>query len=284
MFMRSFIAIVSLFVASAAFAQDFELKIWDGVKMPQKATASAEKKGGQYGADNESFQAVAEPTIRAYKAASDKPTAAILICPGGGYMHLAYGKEGTKIAKFLQEAGVTCFVLKYRIPGSRDSAFADAQRAIRLIRKNAKEWNVAPNRIGIMGFSAGAHLSARTSTNYDTDAYEPIDAADKLSAKPNFTVLIYPAYLADKETLALSKEIRVNKDTPPAFIVQTLDDDAYEASSVGYFLAMRREGLKVDFHMFGKGGHGYGLNLKNEPVADWGKLLKRWLEFNGFAK
>ena len=282
--MRGLITLVSLLLASAAFAQDFELKIWDGVKMPQKATATAEKKGGQYGADNESFQAVAEPTIRAYKAASDKPTAAIVICPGGGYMHLAYGKEGTTIAKFLQESGVTCFVLKYRIPGSRDSAFADAQRAIRLIRKNAKEWNVDPDRIGIMGFSAGAHLSARTSTNYDTNAYEPIDGVDKLSAKPNFTVLIYPAYLADKKTLELSEEIRVNKDTPQAFIVQTLDDNAYEASSVGYFLALRREGVKVDFHMFQKGGHGYGLNLKNEPVADWGVLLKKWLKFNGFAK
>lgn len=282
--MKRFITFLLLSFSLSAFSQDFELKLWDNVKMPQKVTAQTEKKGGKYGAENESFQAVAEPTIRAYLVKSEKPTAAIIICPGGGYGHLAYGKEGTKIATFLQDAGVSCFVLKYRIPGSRDSAFADAQRAVRLIRKNASKWNIDPNKIGIMGFSAGAHLSARTSTNYDLAAYEPVDDTDKLSAKPNFTVLIYPAYLADKNTLELSPEIRVTKDTPQAFIAQTLDDVHYEASSVGYFLALRKLGVKVDFHMFEKGGHGYGLNLKNEPVSEWGNLLKTWLKFNHYTK
>jgi len=197
---------------------------------------------------------------------------------------LAYGKEGTDIAKFLSEGGTTCFILAYRIPGNnRECALMDIQRAIRLVRKNAKKWNVDPEKIGVMGFSAGGHLSANASTNYNRQTYAPLDSADRLSAKPNFTVLIYPAYLADRKTLALSPEIKVDKDTPMAFIAQTQGDFHYEMSSVGYMLALRAAGVPVDFHYFHDGEHGYGLNEKKRPVKDWGELLKTWLKANKLA-
>lgn len=275
----------ALWAALASAAQEGvrEFGLWNGVKMPGKS-AGGEKSSGERGKPNEGFQRVSTPTLRFYKADSADPVAAVIICPGGGYGHLAYGKEGTAIAEFLSGAGVSCFVLKYRIPGDRDAAFQDAQRAVRLVRKNAEKWNIDPDKVGIMGFSAGGHLSARVSTNFDAPSYEPLDAADSLSARPNFTVLIYPAYLADSRTLALSPEIRVTKGAPRAFIVQTMDDTAYEASSVGYFLALRREGVPADFHMFEKGGHGYGLNHRAMPVAAWGEMLRSWLKFNGYAR
>ena len=305
----------ALWGASFAFSQDFDIKIWDGVKMPgdvferisekqpdgrnkntdvkmsyedaiKKFGEKPNKSSGQYGMPNEGFQRVVEPALRCYKAKTEskKPAPAIIICPGGGYAHLAYGKEGTDIAKFLSEGGTTCFILAYRIPGNnRECALMDIQRAIRLVRKNAKKWNVDPEKIGVMGFSAGGHLSANASTNYNRQTYAPLDSADRLSAKPNFTVLIYPAYLADRKTLALSPEIKVDKDTPMAFIAQTQGDFHYEMSSVGYMLALRAAGVPVDFHYFHDGEHGYGLNEKKRPVKDWGELLKTWLKANKLA-
>ena len=279
----------ALFGASFAFSQDFDIKIWDGVKMPgdvferisekqpggrnkntdvkmsyedaiKKFGEKPNKSSGQYGMPNEGFQRVVEPTLRCYKAKTEskKPAPAIIICPGGGYAHLAYGNN-------------------------RECALMDIQRAIRLVRKNAKKWNVDPEKIGVMGFSAGGHLSANASTNYNRQTYAPLDSADRLSAKPNFTVLIYPAYLADRKTLALSPEIKVDKDTPMAFIAQTQGDFHYEMSSVGYMLALRAAGVPVDFHYFHDGEHGYGLNEKKRPVKDWGELLKTWLKANKLA-
>ena len=302
--MRNLLAIFALLFAASAFAQDFKVKVWDGVKMPgtvciekdspkisfDEAKAqlgeNLNKTSGQYGQGNEGVQRVVEPTLRCFSAKSEsgKPMPAIILCPGGGYAHLAMGHEGNEIAKFLAEGGTTCFVLAYRIPGNnRESALMDVQRAIRLVRKNAKKWNVDPNKIGVMGFSAGGHLSANASTNYNREVYAPLDAADKLSARPDFTVLIYPAYLADKKTLALSPEIKVDKNTPPAFIAQTQGDRHYEMSSVGYMLALRAAGVPVDFHYFSAGEHGYGLREKAKPVKDWGELLRTWLKFNKLA-
>lgn len=306
---RILFSLALIFSSAISYAQDFEMNVWEGVKMPgvvyidkdnnngkveqmelsdllAKFPDNPNRSSGQYGKGNEGFQRVIVPTLRFYKAKteSQKPQPAIVICPGGGYAHLAYGKEGTDIANLLTANGTACFILAYRIPGNnREGALMDAQRAIRLIRKNAKKWNIDPNRIGIMGFSAGAHLSAHTSTNYNREVYAPIDDADKLSAKPDFTVLIYPAYLANKETLELSKEILVDKNTPKAFISQTQGDIHYEASSVGYALALRKAGVPVDFHYFHDAEHGYGLNEKVKPVKDWGELLKTWLKFNKLA-
>lgn len=285
---KLFLVGAAIFAAGFALqAQVSDVKIWQGVKMPGKvAEGSGNKSSGQYAKPNEGFQAVREPFFRFYKAntQSNKPAPAVVICPGGGYGHLAFGKEGTEIAEFLAEGGTSCFVLGYRIPGNnRDGALQDAQRALRLIRRDAKKYNIDPNRLGIMGFSAGAHLSARTSTNYETSAYEPVDAADKLSARPDFTVLIYPAYLADKKTLALAPEIKVDKNTPKAFVAQTQKDSHYEASSVGYTLALRSAGVPVDFHYFSDGDHGYGLREKTKPVSAWGELLKAWLKANKLA-
>ncbi|MBR4598192.1 MAG: alpha/beta hydrolase, partial [Opitutales bacterium] len=190
--MARFLLAAAFLCASFAHAQDFDVKIWEGVKMPgtvcvdknsPKISYDEAKKilgknpnisSGKYGQGNEGCQRVVEPTLRCFKAVSDskKPMPAIIICPGGGYSHLAMGHEGNDIAKFLAENGTTCFVLAYRIPGNnRESALMDVQRAIRLVRKNAKKWNVDPSKIGVMGFSAGGHLSANASTNYGREVY-----------------------------------------------------------------------------------------------------------------
>lgn len=266
-----------------AFAGAPVVEIWKGVKMPGTATDQPEKRGGDPQKDNHGYQFVSVPTLEVFPAETGKPSGALIICPGGGYGHLAYGKEGTQVAKFLSSNGITCFVLKYRIPQNRDGAFQDAQRAVRLVRKNAGRWNVDPAKIGIMGFSAGGHLSARTSTNGSEESYQPLDAADKVSPRPDFTVLIYPAYIGDNNTYELKPEIRVDEHTPRAFIVQTQDDTSYIGSSIGYYLALKKLNIPADLHLYAAGGHGYGLLEKSKPVSSWGGLLVDWLKFNKFA-
>ncbi len=281
---RLSLLLISLSSACALYAAEPVIELWKGVKMPGTACTEAEVVQGAQTKNDRGYQFVSVPTLEFFKAESEKPTAAIIICPGGGYGHLAYGKEGTEIARFLNESGVNCFVLKYRIPNNRDGALQDAQRALRLVRQNAKAWNVDPNKVGIMGFSAGGHLSARTSTNFDTDSYEALDKADKLSARPDFTVLVYPAYCADNNTYELKPEIRISEKTPPAFIIQSVDDKHYVGSAIGYFLALKKFGVNADLHLFAVGGHGYGLREKTKPVGTWGDTLTTWLKFNKLAE
>lgn len=259
-----------------------QIRIWDKVKIAGKGGLGQNKCVGK----DEKYTAINHPFLRCFIAESKdgKPTSAVVICGGGGYANIALQRDAIPAARLLNEVGISCFVLGYRLPDNREGALMDAQRAIRLIRKNAEKWNIDPNRVGIMGFSAGAHLSANVATNYNREVYKPRDKTDALSAKPDFTILVYPAYLADKETLALSEEIKVDKDTPPAFIVQNLDDTTYESSSLGYMLALRKAKVPVDLHYFAKGGHGNAFNYKDKPVAAWCELLKTWLKFNKLSE
>lgn len=220
--------------------------------------------------------------MRYFKAENNngEPTAAVLILGGGGYRQLALQKDAVPAAKLLSKNGLACFVLAYRLPDNRDGALQDALRAVRLIYKNAKKFNIDAEKIGVMGFSAGGHLAARLS-NEDMDFYEKLGGADSLPIA--FSVLIYPAYLADRETLELFPEIKASQKSPRAFIMQTQDDKAYEASSISYMLALRKFGVPVDFHYFHKGGHGYGLGIKGVPASAWTDLLLEWMRFNKFA-
>ena len=225
---------------------------------------------------------VVNPSLEVFLVpTTDQPVPAVLVCPGGGYSKLAYNKEGTEIATWLNGLGVSAFVLKYRVPDNRAGALADAQRAMGIIRHHAAEWKVDPSRVGILGFSAGGHLAASVSTRYVDRSYERVDEADDRPCRPDFTVLVYPAYLS-ADTFTVVPEIPVNGKTPPAFIVQTQDDTHYIDSSIAYYTALKEVGVPSELHLFPVGGHGYGMRPSKDAVSSWPLLVARWLDTMGF--
>ena len=229
----------------------------------------------------------------------------VIVCPGGGYAALNGDHEGYKIAKYLNAQGVSAAVLWYRVPDNYAGALCDVQRAIRVARANAKNWGFSPSKIAVMGFSAGADLAARAGSDFAKKTYEKIDATDEVSARPNMTILIYPAYIdepmyrsrwvmREREKLEtidyshdykLSHHLKVSKDTPPAFIVQTADDKVCKNSSIAYFLALKNAGVPAELLYCQKGGHGYSLaeNKADGLVSMWPKVLARHLEISGYS-
>ncbi|MEE2715036.1 MAG: alpha/beta hydrolase [Verrucomicrobiota bacterium] len=232
---------------------------------------------------------VSMPTLTIYKPKKPIGTA-VLICPGGGYSILAMDLEGTEVAEWLNSQGVTAVVLKYRVPRRKDrekheAPLQDAQRALGIVRHNAESWGINPERIGILGFSAGGHLSATAMTNYRKRAYPLIDKADQVSCRPDFGILVYPAYLVDHETKTKrAPEVKVTKDTPPAIFIHAGDDRITADGSVQMWLAMRRMGVHSELHVFPHGGHGYGLRPSKDPVSKWPKLVEDWLKRAGLVK
>ena len=233
---------------------------------------------------------VSVPTITVYKPAKEKDTGtAVLICPGGGYSILAMDLEGTEVAEWLNSIGVTGIVLKYRVPRRKDqekhlAPLQDAQRAMSLVRRHADDWGIAKDRIGILGFSAGGHLSATASTNFDRRAYEPIDEVDQLSCRPDFTVLVYPAYLTGEGAAAskeLAPEIRVTAETPPAFFAHAGDDRISPENSIAMYLALKRAGVPAELHVYSSGGHGFGLRPSEQQCSTWPQSCERWLRSRG---
>jgi acetyl esterase/lipase len=164
-----------------------------------------------------------------------------------------------------------------------EAPLQDAQRTLRLVRQNADAWGLNPKRVGILGFSAGGHLTATTSTAYDRPAYKAIDDADKLSCRPDFSVLIYPAYLlADgKDVTKLAAEVRVTKDTPPAILIQTQDDGVKVECAIAYYLALKNAKVPVEMHLYPRGGHGYGLRPNGEDISSWPHRCEDWLRRQG---
>ena len=219
---------------------------------------------------------VADPSITLYKLNGRRLKSAVLVCPGGGYSKLAWDKEGTEIAEWLNSIGITAAVLKYRTPKNREGALQDAQRALGHIRSNAAEWNLDQNRIGVLGFSAGGHLAATLSHNWKMRTYPNIDETDSVSCRPDFTVLIYPAFLGD-QNLKLTSEINISSKTPPAFIAQAQNDRKHIPSAIAYFTALHKADIPSEIHIFPTGGHGYGLRDSAYPVSDWHELCEDWL-------
>lgn len=221
---------------------------------------------------------VTNPTLTIFEPdASKKNGASILISPGGGYHILAANLEGDEIAEWFSNLGYTAFVLHYRVPDQREGALQDLQRAIRMVRNNAAKWDLDPNKIGVMGFSAGGSLSARASTNYTQNTYERVDSVDDVSCRPDFALLIYAAYLDKGENKTLTEELKVNAKTPPMFIFATADD-THANSSLVMTTALRDAQVPVELHIMPYGGHGYGLR-KGKPAAEtWPKLAAIWLE------
>ncbi len=234
---------------------------------------------------------VTNPTVTLYRPSKRKDTgAAVVVCPGGGYHILAMDLEGTEICDWLNSIGVTAVLLKYRVPARKGlerytAPLQDAQRALGLVRLHAGEWHIDPKRVGIMGFSAGAHLSAVSSTRFEKRTYEPIDAADSLSCRPDFAMLIYPAYLAVKEQGdRLASELTVTSNTPPTFLAQTEDDPIRVENSLVYYLALKNAKVPVEMHLFPDGGHGYGARPSDKTVAAWPKRAAEWLRASRFLK
>ena len=208
---------------------------------------------------------------------------AVVVFPGGSYRILAIELEGTEVCEWLNTVGINCILLKYRVPDSgpypkSSAALQDAQRALGMVRAHAAEWNIDPHRIGVLGFSAGAHLSAALSTHFDQRLYDPIDAADQQSCRPDFAVIIYPGYIAlSEQNFAQNPEIHVTDKTPPSFIVQTEDDPVHVENSTVYFLALKNAKVPVEMHLYAQGGHGYGLRRAELPVTTWPQSVEIWL-------
>jgi len=229
---------------------------------------------------------VSTPTLTLYSPKGENTGAAVVVFPGGGYNILAIDLEGTEVCDWLTAKGVNCVLLKYRVPNTgpymskSPAALEDAQRALGLVRQHAAEWKIDPNRVGVLGFSARAHLAVALSTHYNTRLYPAIDAADQLSCRPDFAVVVYPGYLADATQSFLDKlDIHPDAQTPPAIIIQAEDDPVHVENSTAYFLALKNAKVPAELHLYASGGHGYGLRRRPDwPVTTWPDAVDIWLQ------
>ncbi len=219
---------------------------------------------------------VTNPMLEVYQP--QKPNgSAILIFPGGGYNRLAIKKEGYEIAEWLSKLGYTAFVLQYRVPDKQEGALMDAQRAIRIVRSKAQGYGIDPDKIGVLGFSAGGSLAARSATRYEDQTYPLVDEMDSLSSKPNFSVLIYPAYLDQGENNSITPELRVTEETAPMFLFVAADD-THANSSLVMTQELRAKNVLVELHVVPKGQHGYGMRKGNPAAETWPTLVESWLK------
>jgi acetyl esterase/lipase len=234
---------------------------------------------------------VSRPTMTVYSPKGKNTGAAVVVFPGGGYQILAIDLEGTEVCDWLTSKGITCVLLKYRVPGDglfpqsgaypkSPMALEDAQRTIGLVRFHAAEWHIDPHKIGVLGFSAGGHLVAAVSTHFKKRLYAAVDAADKESCRPDFAVALYPGHMRENTTKSfeLNPYIPVTSDTSPTFLLQAEDDpiDPVENSLV-YFTALRKAKVPVEMHLFAHGGHAFGLRRTEFPITRWPQLVETWL-------
>lgn len=228
---------------------------------------------------------VTTPTMTVYRPTARSTGAAVIVYPGGGFNVLAMDIEGTEACDWLTARGITCVLLKYRVPCQHEGdyrdcppAHQDAQRAMRLVRSRAAEWQIDPDRIGVMGFSAGAHMAIVSSTRFER-TYAPVDAADSLSARPNFALVLYPGRVTNRRVdWAFNPAIRVTDRTPPTFLVHAYDDDLNPVeNSLFYATALRRAGVPSELHVYAEGGHAFGLRRTARPVTRWPQLAEAWL-------
>jgi len=253
------------------------IPLWKGKKPfpdPVKDALVEEFLPYQDGTDR--LQNISEPSITYFPATGPGPFPAVVVCPGGAYNMLAWNKEGRDICAMLNQAGFTAFLLKYRCPDRRAAARADLSRALRLLRFHAQEFRINPEKVGVIGFSAGAHLCAVVTAPADPVPYEAQDEIDKLSCRPDFTALIYPAYLVDSETFELAPEFKLDSSVPPCFLVQTEDDPVLVENSLTWYLHCKRAGVPCEMHLYPKGRHGYGVCRIGEAVEDWPLLACPW--------
>jgi acetyl esterase/lipase len=286
-------------------AQTMTIKLWpDGIPGAKTDASYVEKITNTDGRITR-CEKVTTPDLTVYLPAPEKANgAAVLICPGGGYGVLAFDHEGNAVAKWLNENGIAGIILKYRLPSDQimiDKSVGplqDAQEAMRVIRRNAVSWKIKPDRIGVIGFSAGGHLASTLSTHYAEKVY---DIKDNTSARPDFSLLIYPVVSFDtaithmgsrikliglnpdeKQVRRFSNELQITADTPPAFLVHSADDKAVPVmNSIGYFRGLQKNNIPTELHIFQKGGHGYGLSPKGGTESSWPDLCIKWLKAMG---
>jgi acetyl esterase/lipase len=235
---------------------------------------------------------VSRPTMTVYAAKGRNTGVAVVVFPGGGYQFLAMDLEGTEICDWLTSRGITCVLLKYRVPDSGptmkngqtyypnvQTALQDAQRTLGLVRQHAAEWHVDPHKVGVIGFSAGGHLAAAVSTHFAQRTYPLVDAADRLSCRPDFAILVYPGHLWTPGTeLTLRPDIQIRADTPPTFLLQAQDDPVDPVQhSLTYYVALQKAGVPTEMHLYAQGGHAFGLRPSKLPIARWPQLVETWL-------
>jgi acetyl esterase/lipase len=237
---------------------------------------------------------VSQPTMTVYSPQANNTGAAVVVFPGGGYQILAIDLEGTEVCDWLTSRGITCVLLKYRVPRSghywddackchitpkSPTALQDVQRAVGLVRFHAVEWHVDPRKIGVLGFSAGGHLSAAISTHFKRRLYPAVDAADKESCRPDFAVALYPGHLwVNAAKFELNPDVPVTRETPPTFLLHAEDDPVDDVNhSLVYYLALKKAAVPVEMHLYAKGGHAFGLRRTESPITGWPQLVETWL-------
>jgi acetyl esterase/lipase len=301
-------ALLLLFLAAACPAPAADpplvVELWPGKPPGDLGIAGEEKffqlqvKGKPYevgGKPTKWLTNVSKPSLTVYPAPKDKNTGvAMLICPGGGYHNLGWDVEGEEVAGWLNSIGVTGIILKYRCPRREGDVkgvpplgpLKDAQRAVSLVRSKAKDWGIDPQKIGMVGFSAGGHLVGATATNFDKRTYDPVDDIDKISCRPDFAVMLYSGYFrVPTEKDELSPTIRVPAGIPPLFIVHATDDPISNAEhSVTMYLAMKRAGVPVEMHIYATGGHGFGVRKVGHPCEGWTGRCVDWMKTVGLLK
>lgn len=275
-----------------------QLPIWpgsppDGTLRPQPPeSVNTYQEPPEFGGRSEAVLDIAIPTMTIIRPKVRSTGTAVIVFPGGGFQMVFVTLEGTEICDWLVARGVTCIVSKYRAPGGNDywddglqrhitpkimRALQDAQRTIRLVRSKAKELNIDPNKIGVMGFSAGGYLVAQTS-NILTPAYKPVDAIDRLSSRPDFAVALYPGHIC-RDGGKFDPTLPIIKTAPPTFIAQAWNDPIDPVcNSLMYASALDKAGVSTELHLFAKGGHAFGLRKKDEPVGVWPQLVERWMK------
>jgi len=286
-------------------AQNKVIDLWNG-KIPGAIQSDEFKQHVDTTAGWVDKHSIVKPELYFYPAPEEKATGtAVVICPGGGYSGLAIRHEGLQVAQWFNSLGITAFVLTYRQPddaimeNKSIGPLQDGQRAIRIVRRHAKEWGIDPEKIGIMGFSAGGHVASTISTHYNEKVYEPDDST---SARPDFSLLIYPVISMDstithwgsrvnllgnnptpEQVKHFSNELQVNAQTPPAFLVQSFDDDVVPVqNSIVYALALKKYSIPCELHLYQSGGHGYGMGRTANTESTWTEACQKWLKANDY--
>ncbi|MEG1750025.1 MAG: alpha/beta hydrolase [Tannerellaceae bacterium] len=287
-----FLLVAIYYMTGSTMAQDSPIVLFPA-GAPGETSALIEKgdtNGGETGGKSVlRLTNVCVPTITIYPASGKSlDRSAVVVCPGGGYGILAYDLEGDEICQWLNKIGITAVLLKYRVPRreglqKHEAPLQDVQRAIGYVRAHAKELKLNPHKIGVMGFSAGAHLSVMASTAYAKRTYPLVDAADQASCRPDFCLLVYPAYL-DGENFRLSPEIKITTDTPPTLMIQAEDDKSYINSSLFYYYALKEAGVPAWLHLYSRGGHGYGLRDTGAAVNEWPARAEDWFREIGIIE
>lgn len=303
--LNTILLLLFLGISIPVISQNKEIALWNIVPGGIKVSDYIEYMKYDNEGVLDGLSKVTQPTLTLFLA--DPKTAngtAVVICPGGGYLHLAINKEGYKIAKWFNSLGISAIVLKYRLPSDlimKDKTIGplqDAQEAIRTVRRNSEKWKIDPNKIGIMGFSAGGHLASTLSTKFDENVYL---VNDNISARPDFSILMYPVVsmqeaithkgsrkylLGENPSVELvnkfSNETQVKSNTPKTFIIHATNDKAVPVeNSINYYLALKQNQVPVEMHIYENGGHGFGLGVKGTNV-NWPLACEKWLMANGY--